>query len=189
MLSYISKLKAKEIKQAFIVGSFLKDADYRDIDILLVSESKTEEEVYEKLTEKFGLKFHVISIPDERFKTLIEICPLTRNMLFSYASNKKFKLPEKKIDKEHINFLLMMPEDLLKIKAGGRVFYDIIRRLVTIENFLEKENPEKINSELKKILGNLFDILRKDDKINEEIIKKLRKIIKSKLNIIKKKIN
>jgi len=41
---------------------------------------------------------------------------------------------------------------------------------------------------LKKILGNLFDILRKDDKINEEIIKKLRKIIKSKLNIIKKKI-
>ena len=84
----------------------------------------------------------------------------------------------------------MMPEDLLKIKASSRVFYDGIRRLITIERFLDNKelNSEKINSELKLLLGKLFKYSKENNEINEEIIKRFRKIIKSKLNSIMEKL-
>ena len=49
----------------------------------------------------------------------------------------------------------MMPEDLLKITANSRLFYDNIRRLITINQFLENKdlNPVKINVRLKSLLG------------------------------------
>lgn len=188
IFSFLSRF---EIKQIFFIGSFLNQkTDYRDIDILIIADEKTEKEIYEKLSDKFNLKFHLIAIPEPKFKILSETCPLTRSMLYSYASNHKFNLPKQKIDKNHIKFLLMMPEDLLKIQAGSRVFYDSIRRLITIEKFLDNKelNSEKINSELKLLLGNLYKYSKNNGEINKEIIKKFRKIMKSKLNSIMKKL-
>lgn len=188
IFSFLSRFN---IKQIFFIGSFLSQKiDYRDIDIFIISDEKIEAEIYEKLSEKFSLKFHLITIPEPKFKILSEICPLTRSMLYSYASNKEYKLPKQRIDKNHINFLLMMPEDLLKIQAGIRIFYDNIRRLITIERFLDNKelNSEKINSELKLLLGRLFEYSKENNEITKEIIEKFRKIIKLKLNLIKKKL-
>jgi len=189
IFSFLSKFK--EIEQIFLVGSFLTEkTDYRDIDLLIITKKeKFEGEIYNKLSEKFGMKFHVILIPGEKLIELGKICPLTRSMLYHNISNKEFKLPEKKIDKKHLNFLMMMPEDLLKIKAGSRVFYDNLRRLETIKNFLGKElNPEEINKKLKRELGNLFEIMKNNEEIDEETIKKVREIIKNKLNNIRRKL-
>jgi hypothetical protein len=192
VFSFLSKFK--DIEQAFFVGSFINQKiDYRDIDLLIVTkkeDKKLESEIYNKLIDEFNLKFHLILISEEGMKRLSEICPLTRSMLFSYASNKRFKLPEGRIDKKHIEFLLMMPQDLLDISVGSRVIYDNIRRLLTIEGFLDKKEfgSERIDEEMKKILGNLYEICKNNENINESIVKKLREIIKGKLNRIKNKL-
>lgn len=182
----------KEIESVFFVGSFItQKIDYRDIDLLIVGKNKHEKlenEVYSNLIDKFNLKFHLIFISEESMKRLSEICPLTRSMLYSYVSSKKFAMPKNKLDKNHIKFLLMMPEDLLRINAGSRIFYDNIRRLITIERFLNKKElkPEEINKELKKSLGNSFELLRENEEINKEITRKIREIIRNKLNKIKR---
>jgi predicted nucleotidyltransferase len=183
--------KFREIKQIFIIGSFLtQKQDYNDIDIILISEKNLEKEIYKTLIEKFELKFHIMSIPEDNFKSLQKYCPMTRSMLYYFVSNKKFNLSkDTELNKNHIKFLLMMPEDLLTIKLKPRVFYDSIRRLLTIVRFLENRplNPLNINKEIKNILGEKIAIdIRNNEDMNDDIIKKLRNIIKSKLNIINK---
>lgn len=189
IFSFLSRFK--DIKGIFLVGSFItQKVDYRDIDLLIVANKDIENEIYSKIIDKFNLNFHVILVPEERLERLSEICPLTRSMLYSYVSNRKFNLPESKIDKNHIKFLLMMPEDLLKIKASSRTFYDNIRRLITIERFLDNKelSPEEINKELKKSLGSLFDCLKNNEELEKDMINKLREIIRIKLKSINKKL-
>jgi predicted nucleotidyltransferase len=183
-----------EISQVFIVGSFLTEkADYNDIDLLVVSKQKSEaleEKVFNLLTEKFQLKFHVLLIPQEKFITLQKICPLTRSMLYYFVSNKKFQLEnEKIIDKNHIKFLLMMPEDLLEINANSRAFYDNLRRLIAIFRFLENKDLDsvRINKEISNLIGeNLYLRLKKNEAINENSLEVLRITIKKKLSEIRK---
>ena len=183
----------KEIKRAFIVGSFLTHKnEYNDIDILIISNKDNEEKINEILLEKFELKFHVMAISEKDFEKLIESCPLTRSMFYYFVSDKEFMLPkETKLNKKHIQFLLMMPEDLLKIKLKPRVFYDSLRRLITIERFLDEDklNPLEIEKEIKNLIGerNALDI-KVSEGLDETLLKKIRKIITSKLNKINKKI-
>jgi REP element-mobilizing transposase RayT len=186
--------KFREIRQIFIIGSFLtQKQDYNDIDIILISEKNLEKEIYKILINKFELKFHVMSIPEDNFKSLQKYCPMTRSMLYYFVSNKKFNLPkETELNQNHIKFLLMMPEDLLTINLKSRVFYDSIRRLLAIERFLENRplNPFDINKEIKNILGEKIVIdIRNNENMNDDLIKKLRNIIKSKLSKINKIIN
>ncbi len=187
----------QEIKQIFVFGSFLTEKiDYNDIDLLIILEKKEpniEEKIYNHLIKEFQLKFHIITISEDVLYNLIKICPLTRSMLYHYLSNKKFELPlEKSLDKKHINFLLMMPEDLLKIIVNSRVFYDNLRRLITINKFLENQelNPIKINLELKSLLKNefIYTQLKNNEAIDKKIIEYLRNIIKRELNKIKKRL-
>ena len=186
---FLELKKYKDINQIFIIGSFLtQKQDYNDIDIILISEKNLEKEVYKLLVDKFELKFHIISISEDNFKSLQKYCPLTRSMFFYFISNKDFKLPkETEINRNHIKFLLMMPEDILKIKVSSRVFYDSIRRLLTIERFLEGRslNPLETNKEIQTLIGqNIAKDIRNNEPINDETIKKLRNIIKLKLNKI-----
>ncbi len=181
-----------EIKQIFVIGSFLtQKINYNDIDIILITNKKELEEVaYDKLTDKINLKFHIISISEDNFSLLQETCPLTNNMIYYYLSNKNFNPPNKrKIDKNHIKFLIMLPEDLLEIKTNSHVFYDSIRRLITIRKFLKNEDldPIKINKELELTLGTFtFSALKDNEIIDTKIIEKLRDIIKNELNNINK---
>ncbi len=194
--------KFREIKQIFIIGSFLTEkADYRDIDILLISNQKnTEEKAYNCLSEKMQLKFHVMAIPEEKFQNLVKICPLTRSMLYYFASDKMFLLPaEIEIDKNHLNFLLMMPEDLLKLDLqNSRVYFDGLRRLIAIENFLVKKeiNPLGIKEEMEKILGVHYPLFKNNEFLDKSALKFIRIKIKFKLveiikllNIVKDRIN
>jgi hypothetical protein len=183
----VNKIFKQLRERAFIVGSFLfKKADYRDIDILLISGN--EEKVYNLLTEKLELKFHVLAMKEDAFNRLIKICPLTRSMLSYFISNKELELPEQEYDKNHIQFLLMMPEDLLKIDAGSRAFYDSLRRLIAIERFLEEKklDSQEIEQELEKLLGSLFKVIKENKSISKKQVAEIRKLIKIKLKKINK---
>ena len=189
IFSFLSKFK--EIEQIFVVGSFLiQKIEYNDIDIIIIMDNKKLEEiVYNKLVDKFNLKFHLITITKNSFYYLKQVCPLTRSMFYYGVSNKEFEILPRKTDKKHINFLLMMPEDLLEINVNSRVFYDNIRRLITIERFLEgkDEDPIKVDNELKILTGDiLFGYIKNNDNLDIKEMKKLREIIKMKLGKINK---
>ena len=183
-----------DINYIFIVGAFLTEKiGYNDIDVVAITDKKSEnleEAAYNKLIEKFNLKFHVLAIEENRFWHLLKSCPLTMAMFSSFICSKPIKISDERvIDKKHIRFLLMMPYDLLEIKLNSRSFFDSLRRLATIERFLKNKSLEMnaINDELKTSIN---DLLYKKIKNNEEIDKSsieiLRKIIKLKLNIIEK---
>lgn len=185
--------KSKDIKQIFFVGSFLtKKIDYNDIDIIIISNKSLEKEVYNILTDKFNLKFHILEISEEKFEYLQKSCPLTRSMLYFYISNKSFNLSTNMlVDKNHIKFLLMMPQDIisLDIPLDSRVYYDSLRRLISIERFLDSkdQNPISIEEDLINILGNsIYSVLKSSSKLNENLLKKTKEIIKNKLYKIEK---
>lgn len=186
----LASLSYLNIKQIFIVGSFLIKKDYNDIDILIVSDKNIEEKVNHILAEKFEMNFHIITMSSQVFKRLIKICPLTRSMLYSFVSNHSFSLPSQELDKNHINFLLMMPQDILKLDVKSRAYYDSLRRLIVIEKFLNnQENQAKIESESESLLGNfLFSQLKDNEQLNQTELEKVKKIIRSKLNSIEKQL-
>ena len=175
------------IKQIFIIGSFLTEkADYRDIDILLISDEKgIEEKIYDYLSEKLQVKFHILAIPAQKFLELLKICPLTRSMVYYFVSNKAFELSEEiEFNKNHLKFLLMMPEDLIKLSlSNGRVYFDALRRIIAIKRFLGKQKMDsvKINEELKIILGDYYSLLKNNESFDKEILNFVHGKIKDKL--------
>jgi len=176
----------------FIVGSFLTEKiDYNDIDIVIIADKKDEnfeEEIYNKLIEKFNLKFHVLIIEEKKFWRLLKICPLTKAMFSNFVCNKPIKIPnESLVNKNHIKFLLMMPYDLLEIRLNSRSFFDSLRRLITIKRFLKNKSLgiAEINEELKMLMADfLYKKIRDNEEIEKNSINFLREILKSKLKII-----
>lgn len=190
---FVEIVKLPEVQQIFVFGSFLtKEIDYNDIDILVISEEEIEEEIYKNLIKKFSLKFHVISINKDRLEKVLRVCPLTRSMLYSFVSNKPFTISEEtEIDKNHILYLLMMPEDLLKIELNSGIFYNNIRKLITIERFLEDKdaNPKEIESSLEDLIKEpLLSLIKKNEQIEKNSVDELRRIIKLKIKSIKRKL-
>ncbi|MCX6748174.1 MAG: hypothetical protein NT076_01070 [Candidatus Pacearchaeota archaeon] len=191
LIREIFALLPSKIEQAFISGSFLIQSDYNDIDLIVIFNKSLEGEIYSALKKEFGLKFHLLIIPKERFSNLLKICPLTRSMLYHNVSNKKFILPERQVDVKHLQFLLMMPEDLLEIRTGSRVFYDSLRRLIAIEYFLRNKDEDviKINAGLEALIRkDILISIKNNEEINDKILFKLREIIKIKLKWIRLKL-
>ncbi len=190
-------MKYKEIKQIFIFGSFLtKKIDYKDIDILILTSGKKgfDKIVYDDLINTFNLKFHLISFNEQRLKELLKMCPLTKSMFYYYVSNKEFKIPkETKINEGHIRFLLMMPEDLLEVNLDyGIEYYGALRKLYVIENFLigKEIPPDKIDVQLKNFIGKRkLDLLKRNDILEEGILKEVKNIIRNKLEKIYRRMN
>jgi len=185
--------KINKVKEVFLVGSFLHDTIYNDIDLVIALENKELIKNIEKgLTKKFNQKFHVLGISIEKLRKLVKVDPITRAMFDSYVSNKEIIFDkDRTIDKNHINFLLMMPEDLLDIELSSKVFYDNIRRLVTIELFLQYDKLENkiIVDKVRKLLGDdLFKEIKNNLEINKDELGKIRKIIKKKIKWVKKMI-
>ena len=193
IFSFLSKYK--EIKQVFIFGSFLtKKIDYKDIDVLIFLDEELkgfDERIYKIITDKFNLNIHIISVKIDRFKETLKICPISRGMLYHNISNKIFSMPiETTVNENHLRYLLMMPEDLLRIRLPlGKVYYNSLRKLITIEHFLKKEEiaPDKIDLELVKLIDDEKLLILKEDKsVETPLLKELREIIKNKLIIIYK---
>lgn len=183
----------KEIDQVFIFGSFLtKNIDYNDIDLLIISEKEDiDKKIYHELTKKLNLKFHLISIPKESLNKQIKIDPLIRSMFYYCVSNKKIeKLLERELDEKHIRFLLMFPEDLIRVSLDeGKVFYDVLRKLIAIEHFLKGKDiaPDMINEELEKLIDKKkLEFIKENNPLDKKMQKEIGMIIKEKINLIYK---
>ncbi len=185
--------KFKDITIIFVVGSFLYEDIYNDIDVIIVAETEKknlERNVEDLLRKKLNQRFHILVFNKRELKTLIEKDPLTRAMLNSYVSNKKIEFDYKKtIDENHINFLLMMPEDLLEITLFSRTFYDSLRRLIVIEQFLkdkELDRREILNQIKKDMNPELLTKIKNNAELNSNEIETLRKIMGEKIKKIRK---
>lgn len=187
----------KGVEQIFIFGSFLtKKIDYNDIDILILTQKNGnfEKTIYNDLINRFNLKFHLILFNGEKLKELLKICPLTRSMFYYYVSNRDFKVPEEKnINNKYIKFLLMMPEDLLKVDLDyGIEYYNALRKLYAIENFLigKEITPDKIDIYIEEAIGKIkLDLLKRNDILEGSILKEIKNIIKNKLEEIYRRMN
>jgi len=189
IFSFLNKFK--EIEQIFVFGSFLtREIDYNDIDILIISEKSTEDEIYQHLIKRFNLKFHVISVNKKKLEEVLEICPLIRSMLYYFVSDKPYSIKkDTKIDKNHIRFLLMLPQDLLEVDVNSKMFYDALRRLLTIELFLQDKeiDPNKIDEKLTSHLEKpLLEKIRNNKPPIDKDTRKIRSLIKDKLLKIEK---
>lgn len=188
--------KYKEIKQIFVFGSFLtRKIEYNDIDIWIVSEKKLgeerEKEIYEALSDKFNLKFHIIRAEEENLNRQIKICPIVRSMFYYCVSDNEIeKLPSKELDENHIRFLLMFPEDLLKIDLdSSKIYYNNLRKLITIESFLKNKeiDPIMIDRVLELLIDkNLIKDIKSNEPIDKMDLKIIKKVIKIKLDSIHK---
>ena len=181
--------KNNEIETAFIVGSFLED-NYNDIDVILITNNEyLEKTLYSQLSKGLDQKFHIISFNKEKLKIFIETDPLIRAMFNNYISNKKINLGfNKKINWNHLNFLLMMPEDLLDLEVSSRIYFDNLRRLITIERFLNNKQLSRkiILDEILNILPeNLLNRIRSNQPTNNKEIKLIKNIIKEKIKKIR----
>jgi len=181
-----------EIEAIFIVGSFLFETLYNDIDVVLIinnAKEGFEEKVKNDLEKEFSQRFHILIFSDEKVRILIERDPLTRAMFTSYIANKKAGWNYKKtVDNKHIEFLLMMPEDLLELILPSKIYYDNIRRLITIEEFLKDKalDRETILHQIKKEMeAKLLYKIRDNKGINDKEINILRGIIKEKITRIR----
>ena len=179
-----------EIEQVFVFGSFLTmREDYNDIDILIISDKeKIEDKIYEDLADKFNLKFHLIRLTADELEKQIRICPLIRGMIHSSVSNEEIKnLSDRDINKDHIKFLLMLPQDVLNVDVNSKMLYDSLRRILVIESFLKnidismKEVSDKIIS----LIGDyLYNKIRKNEIIKRQENNMIKKVIKKRLKII-----
>lgn len=183
----------REIKNIFIVGSFLYDELYNDIDLIITTykkEDNLEKNLMRLLTEKFNQKFHILLFDEQKLKILIERDPIINAMFEDYISNIEIDFDYKRvIDKDHIEFLLMMPEDLLEIEMPSKIFYDNLRRLIAIECFLknQKIGREKISDIMGQELDNkLLDKIKNNETVNNKEIELLRGIIKKKIKLIRR---
>lgn len=186
----------KEIRICFVIGSFLtKMISYNDIDLVIIIDDKfkdyklLKEKIYNKLINKFNQNFHILLIQESKFNNLLMKCPLTISMFDKYISSERIDLRFKReLDKRHIEFLLMMPEDLLEINVQSKIFLDNIRRLVTIERFLDKKllNLYDINKDIWGLVNrNLYNRMDSNDLLLKHEIKFIRNIIKLKIKKIK----
>jgi len=185
--------RISEIKTIFVVGSFLYETIYNDIDIIIITDKEkkvSEKNIESLLIKTFNQKFHVLLFNDEKLRILMEKDPLVRVMFNNYISNKKIYFDyKKKIDEKHILFLLMMPEDLLELTLPSKVFYDNLRRLTAIEEFLRNKDLEReylLNKIREEIGIKLFDKIKNNEEINDREISILREFIKKKIKDIKK---
>jgi len=193
IFTFLSKFR--EIKQIFIFGSFLtKKLDYNDIDILVIvnkEDNSLEKIINEEIIEEFNLKFHLIVSEEDRNIESLKISPILRSMFYYYVSNKKFLMPKEiLINENHLKNLLMMPEDLLKVRFPlGKVYYDSLRKLITLEYFLKNDEiaPDKIDSELIGLINaEKLKILKENRNVESYLLKEIRSIIKEKLALIHK---
>ena len=193
---FASLKEFKEVSQVFLIGSFLfEKIDFRDIDIILVAKKETKglsEKAYNKLINKFNLKFHVISISEQKLSHLLSICPVTRSMFSTYVSNKGFVVDKNiSINKKHLQFLLMLPEDALELDLSSRLLYDSLRRVIAIEKFLDNKDLgfSTINSEIKSIVGSKeYSLLKNNEGISSKTTSIIRNSIKAKLKMIRRKV-
>lgn len=176
----------------FVVGSFLTKAyGFNDLDLAILGDKDIDVKRLEDcLVKEFNQKFHMLVYKKEELEKALAYDPITASMFSIYISDRPIDLEYKySVNRKHILFLLMMPEDLLRIKLSSKIFYDALRRLATIEHFLNKKSLliAEIDKELEHLLKeDLYASMKSDQPMSDKELEIIRGIIKEKVMRIKK---
>lgn len=134
----------EKVNNIFITGSFLDNGFcFNDVDIVITSEKGgNDKELSRGVSEKIGLKTHIISLTNKELVVGLEIDPLYQLMLSRCVSKKRFVYSKK----QKINYKLL-DLHLLKSKSlidnfeflTGKDKYDLTRNMIAISLYLDKK--------------------------------------------------
>ncbi len=186
----------EQLENVIITGSFLeKGFDFEDIDVLLITDIKTDTGKFESHFEReFGIKLHIIVIGHKPLIKGLSTDPLFQMMLTKFVSKKRviFKI------KNEINYKLL-DLHLLESKALidnfdfllGNEKYKLTRNLIAIKLFMEdkKISIDAVTSEIDNYFGEGMVKNIKENLLNKEFLNNYRrlynKLFKEILNGIK----
>jgi|TARA_Y100000310_G_C20694627_1_gene824684 hypothetical protein len=183
----------KEYQNIIITGSFLdKGFNFNDLDIILVTKEKINQNLLEQSLEKtHGINSHIITLDNETLHTGLSTDPIYQLMLNKCISKKRIIYNTKK----QINYKLL-DLHLLKSKTlndnydilTGREKYYLTRNLISISLFLtsKKITLDSVNKEIKTIF-NIPTINIKQNLINKKyFLRKYNSLYKKTFNKIMK---
>ena len=200
VIKEVVKIVEKKIEiygNIIITGSILEMGfNFNDIDVLILTESKiNQESVKKEIERKTGIKAHIINLNNKELINGLETDPLYQMMLSKCISKKRFVYKTgHKIDYKLLDLHLLKSRILIDnfdILSGNEKYY-LVRNLLAIKLYLEKEkiNNELVNKEIKRTLGaditdikeNIIekkDFLRKYKLIYRQIFAKILKGIEN----------
>ncbi len=157
-----------------ITGSFLDEGfDFRDLDIIIVSDEKIESKNIEPILEKeIRLKLDIIVIDNNALMTGLSNDPLYQMMLSKCVTKNRFVYRiKKKMDYRILDLHLLESKSLINNFniLNGREKYYLIRNMIAIYLFLKgkKINQINVDNEIRKIF-HLEDILEiKNNMLNK----------------------
>lgn len=196
MISTIDNL-VHDYENIIITGSFLdKGFNFNDIDVMVISESKLDENYIKKhIEEKLKIRIHLILLNNKTLMEGLSTDPLYQLMLSRCIAKKRFIYKaEHKIDYRILDLHLLKSKlliDNFDFLDGNEKYY-LIRNMIAIDLFLDKGkmDKERMDKEIKKIfnLKNVDEIkrnvlnkdmfLRRYEKVYKNIFNKIMRRIK-----------
>ena len=163
--------RIKDYENIIITGSFLEEGfNFKDIDIILVTENKIKKETEQIIKPKLDIDIHSILFDKESFQKALEIDPLWRLMISKCVSKKRLApMPEKKLEYKYLDAQLIKSKILIENfdYLTGKEKYKLARNLMTIYLFIknkklsnesvEREIRKKFNIEIEDLKNNILD--------------------------------
>lgn len=170
LISIIDK-SIENYENIIITGSFLdKGFNFKDIDIIIVSEEKSEKRIKSNIKEKLNIETHLIFFNKNSFREALKIDPIWRLMLNKCVSKKRLApLPARKINYKYLDAQLIKSKTLIENfdYLTGKEKYKLARNLTAIylfinnkklsEDNLEKEMRKKLDIEIEDLKNNLIN--------------------------------
>jgi len=185
IISIIDKITENE--NIIITGSFLeKGFNFNDIDVMIISEGKADEEYARKsIEDSIKIKTHIILLDDKALIKGLETDPIYQMMLSRCIAKKRFIYKTKnKINYKLLDLHLLKSKSLIDNFGllNGEEKYYLTRNMVAISLFLQnkKIDKEKVDKEIIRI----FD-LRDINDIKQNILDK-NNFLKNYKNVYKK---
>ncbi|MFH1358500.1 MAG: hypothetical protein ABIH37_01280 [archaeon] len=188
---------SQDYENIIITGSFLeKGFSFNDIDILLITNNKTNINLLQKTIEKqIQIKLHIISLDNKTLIKGISSDPLYELMLSKYISKKRFiHNTKRKINYKILDLHLLKSKSLINnfdILSGNEKYY-LTRNTTAIsqffknkeitKNIIDKEIEKTFNIKINEIKQNLIEkksFLKKYKTYHNQIFNKIMKEIKN----------
>jgi len=181
----------EQFENAIITGSFLeKGFDFNDIDVLLITDKKTESDnLKNNFERKFGISVHLISISFKSLLKGLSTDPLFQMMLSKFVSKERviFRI------KKNLNYKLL-DLHLLESKAlidnfyflPGKEKYKLTRNLIAIKLFIDnkKIGIEAVDSEIDGYFGKETVNNIKENLLDKGFLNKYRRLYNELFNKI-----
>ena len=176
--------KILKIDNIIITGSFIeKGFNFKDIDVIIITEEKIEESVIKaKIEKELAIDVHVVIFNKESFLKALKINPIWRIMINKSVSSKRLSpLPKEEIDYRYLDAQAIKSE-LLIINfdySTGKEKYKSLRNITAIALFIKSKylSKESIDREIEKTFNLKVEDI-KNNLVDRVFLKKYKKFYK-----------